>query len=86
MLGDLDADLPAAAERLVLELADGDLAADRRVLYAAKRKHAGAWTYHHLRAPQEPILWAADGIAWAWSHGGTWRASISGLVTRTVEV
>lgn len=78
--------LSPVAERLVLELADGDLAADRRVLYAAQRKHSGTWTYHHLRAPQEPILWASDGIAWAWSHGGSWRASISGLVTRTVEV
>jgi hypothetical protein len=79
-------DLPSGAERLVLELADGDLAADKRVLYAAQRKHAGTWTYHHMRATQEPVLWAADGLAWAWSRGGSWRSSVTGLITKTVKV
>lgn len=77
------------AERLVLELSDGDLAADRRTLFEAVRKHSGTSAplrYDHLRAPAEPLLWVPDAVAWAWSHGGPWRARISSLVTTVRQV
>ena len=77
------------AERPVLELSDGDLAADRRTLFDAGRKHAGtspALRYDHLRAPAEPLLWVPDAVAWAWSHGSPWRARISSLVTNVRRV
>lgn len=71
------------AERLVLELSEGDVAADRRTLFEAVRKHGGPEAplrYDHLRAPAEPLLWVPDAVAWAWSHGGPWRDRVSPLV------
>jgi hypothetical protein len=69
-----------STERLVLEMSDGDLAEDKRTLFQAKRKLGATFEYHHLRAPQEPVLWMADGIAWAWSHGAAWRSTVNGLI------
>jgi hypothetical protein len=73
-------------DRLVLELSDGDFAADKRTLFRAKQESDASFTYHHLRAPQEPILWVADGVAWAWSQGGPWRSAISKLVGEIRQV
>lgn len=72
--------------RLVLELSDSDLARDMRTLTAARRKHSASFEFLHLRAPQEPMLWVADAIAWAWPQGGAWKASIASLVTQHRDV
>lgn len=77
------------AQRLVLELSDGDLAADRRTLFDAVRKHFEAGDglrYAHLRASAEPLLWVPDAVAWAWSHGGGWRERVSLLVAGARDV
>lgn len=77
------------AQWLVLELSDGDLAADRRTLFDAVRKHFEAGDglrYAHLRASAEPLLWVPDAVAWAWSHGGGWRERVSSLVAGARDV
>lgn len=54
---------------MVLELSDGDLAADRRTLFEAVRRQCvsgQSLRYDHLRAPAEPLLWVPDAVAWAW--------------------
>jgi hypothetical protein len=78
-------DEPAAA-RFVLDLAEGDRPADRRTLFEARQKCGGNFTYHHLTPPQEPLLWVADAIAWAWSHGSPWRPLVAPLVMGSREV
>jgi hypothetical protein len=78
-------DEPDAA-RFVLDLAEGDRAADRRTLFDARQKCGGSFTYHHLTPPQEPILWVADALAWAWSHGSPWRSLVAPLVAGAREV
>jgi hypothetical protein len=75
--------------RLVLELPDGDLIADRRTLYDAVRKQSGTGAllrYDHLRAPAEPLLWVPDAVAWAWSHGGQWRDRVASLIAGVRQV
>lgn len=69
------------AERIVLDMAEGEMAADRRTLFESRHKTGADFTYHHLKPRQEPLLWIPDGIAWAWSHTGPWRASVQPLVT-----
>jgi hypothetical protein len=78
---------------LVLELSDGDLAADRRTLFAAVREHQGDGSgpdgplrYDHLRAAADPLLWVPDAVAWAWAHGGVWRERVSSLVAGVTQV
>lgn len=72
------------AERLVLELSEGDLAADRRTLFEACRDGSGdiGLRYDHLTAHAEPMLWVADAVAWAWTHDGRWRRQVDQLVSR----
>ena len=81
------------AARLVLELSDGDLAADRRTLFASVRKYGedlpgtgASLRYDHLRATAEPLLWVPDAVAWAWSHGGAWGERVSSLVAGVQRV
>jgi hypothetical protein len=76
------------AERVVLERADGDLAADKRTLFQAVRSAGveGALRYDHLRASEEPLLWISDAVAWCWSHGGRWREATHPLVRAVLDV
>ena len=76
------------AERLVLELSEGDLAADRRTLFEALRgqSRGPGLRYNHLKAPAEPMLWVADAVAWAWTHDGRWRAQVDRLVARVTQL
>lgn len=73
--------LRAGVSRLVIEQSDGDLDRDRRTLYVAARSHGdtAAFAYVHQRRQAEPLLWAADAVAWAWARGGTWRARLTPL-------
>lgn len=61
--------------RLVLESrADGD-AEDERLLIGLQLagRLSGSATYEHLAPHEEPLLWVADGVAWAWGAGNDWR-------------
>jgi hypothetical protein len=65
-------DLPAAGvTRLVLESREGRDRRDRAVLRAVLGPRP-AMTYEHLRKHEEPLLWLADGFAWAEGKGGYW--------------
>ena len=33
-------------------------------------------TYSWARPHQEPLLWAADALAWCWAAGGSWKQQI----------
>ena len=71
--------------RIIFELDEAALVNDRRWL----REEFGsrpAVEYQHFTKNSDPMLWVADGIAWAVQRGGRWRKMIDHLVTETVEV
>ena len=35
---------------------------------------------------EDPVLWAADLVAWAWARGGEFRAGIEPLVVARIRV
>lgn len=56
--------------RLILELNDTQMYSDKRALHAAARSSGLGldFSYGWQRAREEPALWAADALAWAWSN------------------
>jgi hypothetical protein len=74
-------------ERLVVETADAAVATDRLVLYDAVRLHGATdrLRYVHMRAREETLLAVPDAIAWCWSKGGEWRASLRDGMTIDVR-
>jgi len=43
-------------------------------------------TYAHLGPGEEPILWIADTLAWAYGAGGNWRQRARELVEHVKDV
>jgi hypothetical protein len=71
------------AERLVLEIAEGDLAADKRTLFEAVRATGDDLRYDHLPPAAEPLLWISDAVARAWCRDSQWRRQVLPLVARS---
>jgi hypothetical protein len=55
---------------------------DRRVIYGELLRRNAELPYEHLHAFQEPMLWASDAIAWAYTAGGEWRDRVAGIVDK----
>ncbi|MBF6329223.1 hypothetical protein [Nocardia transvalensis] len=88
-LEELITDLAGAhSRRLVIEQDESLVASDRAVLYEAVRKHDLHWdfTYVHMKPHQEPLLWAADALAWCLGRGATWAEQVSPLINSTRNV
>jgi hypothetical protein len=68
--------------RLHIEQDDSVLAFDKKVVFEAVRALGldQTFSYGWLRPRQEPLLWAADGFAWAWGRGGLWRSLVADSV------
>ena len=68
--------------RICIEQDDSVLEFDRQRMFEAKRIRnlEVGFSYGWMRPRQEPLLWAADAIAWAWARGGSWRTRIGGFV------
>jgi len=82
MVVDLD-ELPLT--RLVVEPVESYIPADISTIFHAALKIAHhRFTYEHVLARHEPILWAADAVAWAVGAGGDWLRRAAGVVERTV--
>lgn len=69
-------------ERIVLERDDSIEQIDRRFLFDRVNRHGlrAALSYTHETAHQEPLLWAADALAWSWTKGGDWRRRIAPML------
>ena len=83
--------LEAAAEgctRLVLESDPTQDARDRQTLIETTREigRRGNFEYQHLRAYDEPLLWASDAVAWAFARGGVWREMTADVVSAVRHV
>lgn len=70
--------------RMWIEQDDSVLTFDRKVMFehSCVSGAPDSFSYGWLRPRQEPLLWAADGIAWAWARGGVWHD----MVAERVEV
>jgi hypothetical protein len=76
------------ATRLVIESRSGRDEQDRRTIFAALREgdpHA-TLAYEHMRPHEEPLLWPADAIGWAYSAGGDWRRRADPLLEKVTEL
>jgi hypothetical protein len=76
------------ARRLVVESREGRDRVDRRTIRAALFD-AGAIDrlgYEHMRPSEEPLLWVADAVAWAYGAGQTWRRRVGGIVEVVTRV
>lgn len=76
------------AERLVLELDDSTLRADRKLLNQQVRATgvADRLRYDHQRSHEERLLSIPDAVAWSWAKGGVWRTAVQPIVTDIREV
>ncbi|MFI5488774.1 hypothetical protein [Micromonospora echinaurantiaca] len=70
------------AERLVLELDESRLKADRELLNLQLRRTglAGQLRYYHLQAHDDCLLAIPDAVAWSWAKGGEWRSMVHPMV------
>lgn len=76
-------------DRLVIERDESALILDKRVLSeSTSNPLARANLSYGWSAPrQEPLLWAADAFAWAWSTGGKWRDQVrSGVKSISISL
>lgn len=73
--------------RIWIEQDDSVVAFDRKVLFDHGRaiEAPESVSYAWLRPRQDPLLWAADAIAWAWARGGAWRELVSEAVDVTAS-
>jgi hypothetical protein len=70
------------ASRLIVEGREGRDRMDRRTIREALLD-AGAideLDYEHMRPSEEPRLWVADAVAWAYATGQTCRRRVGGIV------
>jgi hypothetical protein len=72
-------DSAASAERLVVERDDSTYEHDRRCLREAARRFGCHDTlrWDVLVAKADPLLWIPDAVAWSWTRGGAWKASVA---------
>lgn len=75
--------------RLVMESRTNQDIQDRRdILQSLRSFPMPSFTYEHLPAHGEPLLWIPDAVAWSWGRGGEWLSRVNdlGLVTRLEKV
>ncbi|MYG94050.1 MAG: hypothetical protein F4138_03525 [Acidimicrobiia bacterium] len=86
LLQDLDA---VNGERLVIERREISQDAKEKTQIAEAKRLGLAparLTYAHLGPNEEPLLWIADAVAWAYGAGGSWRQRTRELVEQVKEV
>lgn len=73
--------------RLVIESGGQRDHRDRLLIHESLRRDQPTVepSYEHLRSPEEPLLWAADAVLWAWGAGGRWRQRVPEVELRRIE-
>lgn len=72
--------------RLVIESREGRDHLDRQVLLSELRAQKTVFGYDHMPPYSDPLLWAADAVAWCSSAGGAWRERIEPLVVCSQDI
>ena len=84
------ADLVAMrGQRVVIESRETslDVRERRQIAMAVQAGDAPAnLVYDHMRGHEEPLLWVADAVAWAYGAHGEWRPRASGLIDHVRRV
>jgi len=70
-------------QRIVFELDIHALKNDRKLLRRGLAMYPEV-EYQHLGKGDDPMLWVADGMAWAVQRGGKWLATVEYLITERV--
>ncbi|MCL2463678.1 MAG: hypothetical protein FWF28_01220 [Micrococcales bacterium] len=70
--------------RIILERDEVFERDDRRWLREELVAHPDV-EYQHLAKGTDPLLWVADGIAWADQRGGAWRSAIEHLIVEHAQ-
>jgi hypothetical protein len=79
--------ISAAANRLVIERDQTRDADDRRILTEVMRTASRRVPWELLPPTADPLLWAADAIAWCWTHPDrTWRNAVSQMIANVSTV
>jgi hypothetical protein len=73
-----------SVERLVLESRDDDRR-DARTIIRTRRPEPPL-VFEHRAPLDEPLLWVADGVAWAAGLGGEHLGVLRPVIDRTVDV
>lgn len=73
--------------RMVIESCDQDRA-DRQVIgdTLARSGSALAIDIQHLRPREDPLLWVADIVAWAYGRSGSWGVRVAELIEREIRL
>lgn len=61
-----------------------DSVRDRKTLAWLMKNGAHAFNYSFKKPAQDPGLWAADAVVWAFAKGGPWRESVKARVEHVV--
>ena len=70
-------------ERLIIERREASQDASESAQIAAASRSGelpAEMSYCHLSGHEEPLLWVADAVAWAYGAGGDWRRRSAKLV------
>jgi hypothetical protein len=43
-------------------------------------------TYEHVRSADEPLLWVADVVAWAYGAAGDWRRRTEKVIGKVIDL
>jgi hypothetical protein len=80
--GVLENDALMHVTRVHIEQDDSVVAFDKSVVFDGVRAPGldRSFSCGWFRPRQEPLLWAADGFAWAWRRGGAWRSLVAEVV------
>ena len=76
-------------ERLIIERREaGQDARESAQIAAASRggQVPAEMSYDHLSGHEEPLLWVADAVAWAYGAGGQWRRRSAKLIECALSV
>ncbi|WP_350278679.1 hypothetical protein [Kribbella sp. HUAS MG21] len=73
--------------RLVIESCNQDRR-DQQIVQPISNRLAvpGRFVFLHSVPSAEPMLWAADAVAWAYGRGGDWRRRVEGLLGSVTEL
>ena len=73
-----------SVDRVVIESRQDDLD-DERTIHRVRQRDPHL-VFEHRRGKDEPLLWIADGVAWAVGAGPRWSEIIAPRVGRIIEV
>lgn len=73
--------------RMVIESREGRDRQDKQTIVQCRYKLPALkpLTYEHMRPYEEPLLWPADGIIWAYGAGKDWKRRVLPMIEKLVD-